>query len=315
MAVARGQKTKRGSSLPAVRHKGPSPLPSKAEQRRSCSELCPVVAKRTPQLSRSVPLPQVLHEKKVNGPNPWQPSTAPVRTGAIRVAVYSDRGTWGSPTRLTIRGVLEDALKLRPEVPWEVDAIGIEGVQNELDLKRYDVLIFPGGNGNHICNAIGETGLEAVQSFVAAGGAFIGTCAGAVLAIKHLKLFGELPTEQPWDRGRGEVQVEFADAGLTDLHLDAKKSLRAISYGQGPIVPLVAVPDGVSVLAHFRTEIHSRHPEETAGKMINAPAILACSYGLGRVIANSTHPESMKPPMMDVYYGFMVSVIPSAFAE
>lgn len=59
--------------------------------------------------------------------------------------------------------------------------------------------------------AIGEEGLAAVRRFVAAGGAYIGTCGGAFLALQHLLLYGlgpagkGPPTQEPWDRGHGPV--------------------------------------------------------------------------------------------------------------
>ena len=69
----------------------------------------------------------------------------------------------------------------------------------------------------------------AVRAFVAAGGGYIGTCGGAFLGLQHLFFFGEgplgpaghrgPPTQEPFDRGHGDVQVEFTPQGLEQIHL------------------------------------------------------------------------------------------------
>ena len=60
---------------------------------------------------------------------------------------------------------------------------------------------------------------------------------------------------------------------------------------QGPIVKDQDLPKNVTRLASFRTEIHSNHPNETKGEMVNTPAITSIGYGRGRVVLNSPHPE------------------------
>jgi hypothetical protein len=63
------------------------------------------------------------------------------------------------------------------------------------------------------------------------------------------------------------------------------------------------MPANVSQLAFFRTEIHSRHTNETAGEMVNTPAITTMdNYGSGRVVLNSPHPELL-PQLPQIYAG------------
>ena len=79
-----------------------------------------------------------------------------------------------------------------------------------------------------------------------------------------------------------------------------------IVYWQGPIVKPKDFPTVVEVLATFRSEIHSRHTNETTGEMVNTPAITALDVGVGaainglsdrhgRVVLNSPHPELPRP--------------------
>jgi hypothetical protein len=94
--------------------------------------------------------------------------------------------------------------------------------------------------------------------------------------------------------GHGPVQVEFTAAAAATLHLDpqtyANKNV-TIEYWQGPIVRPTDLPPSVTVLASYRTEIHSLSPNTTTGTMVNTPAMTSASYGKGRVFLNSPHPE------------------------
>jgi len=184
----------------------------------------------------------------------------------------------------------------------------------------FAVTVFPGGSGNGEAEGIGEEGMDAVRAHLRAGGGYIGTCGGAFLAISHLKLYGEgaagngPATQEPWDRGHGTVQVEFTPAGAQQLGLVAStyagKNV-TIMYWQGPIVKADAFPSNVTKLSYFRTEIHSGHPNETTGEMVNTPAMTSLDdyggQGLGRVFLNSPHPE-LEPTHPDIYVGELLWV-------
>jgi len=231
----------------------------------------------------------------------------------IRIAVYFAFGTQGSPTRFTIFSLLGKSLGLK-NTPFVITGIGADSVRR-LTPENYDVVIFPGGRGDHQAAAIGKDGLEAIKAFVSAGGGYIGVCGGASLAISYLKFYGDVPIERPWDRGKGDVRVEITDEGHDSLQMS--DCYRELWYGQGPIITKSLVPSGVKVLANFRTEINYSHTEQTRGKMLDMPAILSCSHGLGRVLTTSVHPESnpnsVNEPMGDFYLGFLSTVAPKFF--
>lgn len=61
-------------------------------------------------------------------------------------------------------------------------------VRTPEDLKNVDALILPGGESTTHMKLLAETGLEeAIQKMAADGGAFFGTCAGAILLAREVK--------------------------------------------------------------------------------------------------------------------------------
>lgn len=187
--------------------------------------------------------------------------------------------------------------------------------------SSHDIVAFPGGSGRGQATAIGEDGLSAIRAFVKAGGAYLGTCGGAFLGIQHIKFYGDgpdglgPPTEEPWDRGHGEVEVGFTAAGVTDFQLaPAKYSGRnvTLTYWQGPIVKNASLPIEVVRFAWYRTEIHSLHTNETKGEMVNTPAItgLTSYAGGGKVVLTSPHPE-LSPTDPAIYKGELLWSAPN----
>ena len=228
-----------------------------------------------------------------------------------------------------------------------------------LEPSALDVAVFPGGSGNGQAAAVGPAGLVALRKFVAAGKGYIGTCGGSFLGLQHVGFYlppkhapcGDVSkadkllqphctplTQEPFDRGDGDVQVEFTQAVSSDtfsicapsVSLTPKVSLFqgleqlslppaqfsgnvTIFYGQGPIVKGDAFPPFVKQLAFYRSEIHSRHTANTTGEMLNTPAITTLDgYSTsgpsgqgqgGRVVLNSPHPELTKPPIPAIYAG------------
>jgi len=192
----------------------------------------------------------------------------------------------------------------------EVDVQGLKP-------SAFDVVVFPGGSGNGQSEAIGPVGISALQAFVKAGRGYIGTCGGAFLALQHVKFYGDPapPTQEPWNRGHGDVKVEFTAQGLTQLDLPKGSygGNLTIMYWQGPIVKtsdFTKYAPAVKPLAYFRTEIHSGQPNKTTGEMVNTPAVTSLDGyggGTGRVVLNSPHPE-LTPNVPAIYAGELVWV-------
>ena len=172
--------------------------------------------------------------------------------------------------------------------------------------SRSSLMVFPGGSGNGQAQAIGAKGMSAIRSFVAGGGGYLGTCGGAFLGLSHLKFFGDPspPTQEPYDRGHGDIQLRFSQDGLNELGLDRGRFSGnvTIMYWQGPIVSNKDLPANVTRVASFLTEIHSRHTNQTTGEMAGTAAITSIEFGRGRVVLNSPHPE-LTPNLPEIYAG------------
>eukprot|EP00750_Incisomonas_marina_P003803 INCI13414.1.p1 GENE.INCI13414.1~~INCI13414.1.p1 ORF type:complete len:404 (+),score=65.71 INCI13414.1:91-1302(+) len=217
------------------------------------------------------------------------------RVSKTRLAFYVGPGTSDLEV---FYSTLNEAAAMAFGSSYSLSNFTAPDVVEHLSRESVDILVVPGGSGNTQANGLGDDGLNAVREFVAAGGGYIGTCGGAFLGLSHLKFYGDPPppTQEPWDRGHGPVQVQFSSAGNDDLRLNYSGNV-TIEYWQGPIVKAKDFPSSVQVFATFRSEIHSNHPNETTGEMINTPAITALDpeSDAGRVVLNSPHPELPRP--------------------
>ena len=201
----------------------------------------------------------------------------------ILVAIYDDSGGH-APLRV------EDKLLQAGDIQTHrVDNTLIEaGV-----LEQFDVFFAPGGSGSVQARELGKKGRDAVRKFVKAGGGYVGICAGAYLASRSQKrpYLGILNAGiADFDRGRDVVTVELTDAGRKLLGT-AERELK-ISYHNGPVWgPGSRLAPACEVLGVFRTEVFPTN-RVTHVTMTGAPALLAGSYGQGRIVCCSPHPEA-----------------------
>jgi putative intracellular protease/amidase len=155
-------------------------------------------------------------------------------------------------------------------------------------LRGYDLVMFTGGSGSAEAAGLGEKGREEVRDFVRNGGGYVGICAGAYLACSGFEwgvgILNAKTVSSKWRRGQGEVKVEGEAFGekLTD---------RGVRYANGPIIKADVRKDlpAFETLVSFRTELAEN--DTPVGVMVNAPAMVRSSYGLGRVFTSSPHPE------------------------
>ena len=217
-----------------------------------------------------------------------QTSGKPVKT-VVKLGYYDGNGTSQSADPGFLRVLTQAATQSLGAGYYTIAKLStgaeVIAAAGKASSEAFDVLVFPGGSGNGQAAALGEAGLVAVRNFVAQGGGYIGTCGGAFLGLQHLLFYGEgplgseghrgPPTQEPFDRGHGDVQVQFTAAGVSNLKLRSTSPKRnvTIMYWQGPIVKDAQLPSNVTRLAFFRSEIHTNHPNETTGEMVNTPAI------------------------------------------
>ena len=198
----------------------------------------------------------------------------------IKVAVYDDKGAAGKgiPSVEAILGRTTD-VKVTKLKGADIASGGLKG---------HDLVMFTGGSGSAEAAGLGEQGRQEVREFVRNGGGYVGICAGAYLACSGfewgLGVLNAKTVSPKWRRGQGEVKIEGAAFG--DTFAD-----RGVRYANGPIIKADGrkdLPD-FEVLIAFRSELAQN--DTPVGVMVNAPAMVRSTYGLGRVFTSSPHPE------------------------
>lgn len=206
----------------------------------------------------------------------------------IRVALFDDAGSAG-------KGVPKVSEQLGAD-PSSFAVTVLKGPQigdGTLRNESFDVVIFTGGSGSKQSKTIGENGVAAVHKFVKDGGGYVGICAGAYLACDGfswgVKVLDAKTVSSKWQRGVGDVKIEFTDKGREILGFPSGQL--DIRYANGPIYTNAGSPEipDFQPLAFFRTEFAKNG--SPAGAMVNSPAMVAGEFGKGRVICSSPHPE------------------------
>ena len=209
----------------------------------------------------------------------------PARSAKIKIALYQGPGTGGKgPAGLMKQLNGTNAATTLVEITPEEIRAGT--------LTNFDVVIFAGGSGSQEAKAIGEEGRAAVEKFVAAGGGYVGICAGAYLATAgypwSMKIINARTLSPKWKRGGAVLKMELTPAGAEIL--GGEKNVDVL-YHQGPVVGPANATNlpPYEPLAYFRTEVASN--DTPAGIMIDSPAIFAGQFKRGKVICISPHPE------------------------
>ncbi|MCO6044831.1 BPL-N domain-containing protein [Aeoliella sp. ICT_H6.2] len=166
-------------------------------------------------------------------------------------------------------------------------------------LKRFDVLIMPGGSASSQSSHLQDAGLSRVREFVQAGGGYVGICAGSYLATTHYSwslgiLNARVWDRTHWDRGTGTVHLGLTQSGQEAL--THPNPAAEVHYAQGPLLVrgLDAELPAYEVLASYQSGIGKRGA--VAEVMPHTHAIVRSMHGEGRVICYSPHPEKLDGP-------------------
>ena len=206
----------------------------------------------------------------------------------VKVGFYIDSGSRGG-------GVLYWARILYFSPQLEVTLVNGKDIRDG-KLKGLDLLLIPGGSSKLQCKAMGEAGMAEVRRFVADGGAYLGTCAGYHCALRGKDRIGLFPYRR-LKNGYGGVavlRVELLDNAAALLGIP--KGNYNVFYSHGPIVNSEpdAAPGDVATKAEvfgvYRASVS--FPGRRGFDFFGAPAMLFGTYGKGKVVATSCHPES-----------------------
>ncbi len=201
------------------------------------------------------------------------------------VALYQGQGTGNSSKKILTQ--------LQTENNVEVKAVSAADIRNG-DLKGFEVVIFGGGSGGGQGKALGIEGREKVREFVKNGGNYIGICAGAYLASAdydwslHI-INARVLDRAHWARGVGRVDLALNQQGQSLFQEKSKKT--NIYYHQGPLLAKSDKKDlsEYQEWATFETEVSKKGVP--GGIMPGKTAIASGTFGKGKVLAISPHPE------------------------
>jgi glutamine amidotransferase PdxT len=233
-------------------------------------------------------MPNYATVKAATAPDSWVPTPPP--TG-IRVAIFSDPDG-GSTAADCIAATISI---LTTNSGFNVSTISAAAIQAG-SLSNYDVVMFPGGSGTGEANALLQTGCAKVEQFVARGGGYVGTCAGAFLAAlgyntptSWLQIVdAQIIDVEHWDRGTGSAQIHLVNTN--NVILAGFPEYLWAHYFNGPLLG----PGGSASLpdyeeeAVFVTDIHDNAP---VGIMPGKTCMTTSAYQLGKCVLFSFHPE------------------------
>ncbi len=146
----------------------------------------------------------------------------------------------------------------------ELNAMGEDGI------RRYRLLIFPGGNFVEIGNSLTPGTTANIRRGVQNGLNYLGICAGAFLA-------GSFPQPYKGFNLTSGVQFGFYAAGR-----DVRKTAVAITVAGGPMLDQYW-EDGPQLSGWGA--VVAKYPDGT-------PAVVQGSFGNGSVILTAVHPEA-----------------------
>ena len=209
---------------------------------------------------------------------------------AIKVAILDDEGCIGGCISETF--VCFDDQKEQAFFARRVNAVEVRGGA----LTAFDVVMLPGGSANKQTRGLQEAGRKAVREFVAAGGGYVGICAGAYMGASEPKHYGlglasvRCADTKHWRRGGGQP----VDVSVTQQFRDLtgrKETKGRIFYMNGPLLEEMQVEGlpKVQPLLRFVSDIHDN--DAPAGVMPGKLAGLKTVYKAGRVVLFSVHPE------------------------
>ena len=209
---------------------------------------------------------------------------APGAQKKVRVGLYVDLGASGN-------GVFHLASLIAHSPQTELVTLMAKDIR-EGKLKEIDILVMPGGGSTTQCVTIGEKHHDKIRDFLRNGGGYVGTCAGMFNVLMIPKRLQLLPFSRHGGAGSSTAYtaVDITPEGAKILGI--APGLRKPRYSGGPVAFPVkdAKCEGKGMtLATFKQAV-SKKPQH-AGKFIGSSAMIYGTFGKGKIIATSFHPE------------------------
>ena len=173
-------------------------------------------------------------------------------------------------------------------------------------LDGADMVVHSGGSGESQFFGLGEKGVAAEREFVKKGGLYHGTCAGAFLVLeetrrKRNQMVPFKPDDPELYRGGATVELDFTEAGLVAM---GQKGPRMVRYHGGPaMIPGKPVEGAdMKVFAYYGKKMEKiEKPKADVRGMTGKAAIIAGTFGKGKIFICGPHPESGRRTQ-DIFY-------------
>ena len=238
-------------------------------------------------------IPALLRDlKNLPAPTPRQRNTAKIEN-PVCVSMIFDNGVGGFSAVRWIQ-----LLSCTPDCVFTA----VNGADVRAGaLAGCDLYVAPGGGASKQAGALGPVGCSNLVEFVRNGGGFFGTCAGCYLALSRtakdrpnagrLNLAPYRSQKTPY-RGGAHLKIRFTEhAELLGFKPGYECKLR---YHGGPVLLKNDAIEGADIhaVANYACDgVFAGDPLKKPS-MAGTPAIIAGTFGKGRVVATSPHPES-----------------------
>jgi (E)-4-hydroxy-3-methyl-but-2-enyl pyrophosphate reductase len=201
-----------------------------------------------------------------------------------KIAVYVGEGTKGK----SLYSWMELGFRFENVVFLPVDATCISNVSIENNVRA---IVFPDGSYETLSKSLGIDGVSKIKEFVQKGGGLVATGKSAALFCgPYAKKDGLLPFDAIFDspRGSASISILFNKNAKAYIGTDSKK--RELTYADGPMFVKCDDAASTNIVAVFNADI-SLAQEKRAPMLIDRPAVIAGSYGKGKVVLSSIIPE------------------------
>jgi len=193
----------------------------------------------------------------------------------VEVGIYNGNGSWDVSVKALTLAVTEAG--------FEVQLFNENDVF-ENDIKRFRMIIFPGGNPQDYSSALSSIGIKRVQNYINFGGNFFGVGGGAAIADIDSGLFGGIGIfdgDAVWPINQ---IAQYPESVLTEIvksnddHPISRGMAEKFTtlYRWGPyFIPYQ--PDNMRVIFDY--------------VLIESPAMVSFTFGMGRVVLAGFQPE------------------------
>ena len=217
----------------------------------------------------------------------------------LKVGLYLDEGCRGN-------GPFQWARLLANSPQIELILLNGKGIRDGR-LSEVQLLLCPGGGGAKQIGAMRPEGYMNVKKFVEDGGMYLGICAGSYNAMNRAGRFGFLSYDylQGVYGKLADLAFEFNEEGAKMLGI--KPGQRVARYNGGNIMKATdAIPQGqCKVLAVFKSSVSSYG--KAPYNFMDTPSVVYGTYGKGKVLASSFHPESYESTH-DIALGYIYAL-------